>query len=174
MIQTQFISFIFFLVALSGCNLSKTPSNQNIIQPTSASQSIPADTEIVLEREECDLTCPIYKVTIFADGTVVYDGQKFVQRTGKIRSSIDKEKLAQLISEIERINYFSLKDKYSPEGECPKVATDYPTAFTFVKLNGRSKTTEHYYGCTGSEAIQDLTRIESKIDQAVNIQQWIK
>ncbi len=179
MSQTQLISLIFLLVVCGGCRMAAAPGNQNTVQPTPVSQAvppaqaIPADTEIVLERQRCDLRCPVYKLTISADGSVVYEGRSFVKRTGIVRGSIGKEKLSELIAEIERINYFSLQDKYIPGAECPQVATDYPTAITAVRFNGRSKTIQHYHGCTGADVLQELTDLESKIDQAVNTQQWI-
>jgi hypothetical protein len=183
MFRAQLISLIFLLAVCCGCHMTGAPLSQANVQsgnqgktaPARASQAIPTDTEIILERQECDLTCPIYKLTISADGKVVYEGRRFVKRTGIVRSSIGTEKLAELISEIERINYFSLKDKYSPGNDCPQAATDYPTAITSVRLNGKSKTIEHYYGCSGGgDVFEKLTSLESKIDEAVNAQQWIK
>ena len=183
MFRAQLISLILLLlVACCGCRMAGAPhnqvnvqsGNQDRAQPIRVARDIPLDTQIILERQECDLTCPIYKLTISADGKVVYEGRRFVKKTGIVRSSISQEKLAELISEIERINYFSLKDKYSPGGECPQVVTDYPTAITSVRINGKSKTIEHYYGCTGSDVMQELTSLESKIDELVDTRQWIK
>ncbi|MDQ3744889.1 MAG: DUF6438 domain-containing protein [Acidobacteriota bacterium] len=174
MIHARLISLLCLVIAYGGCHTAEATHNQNSVGPNRAAQTAPADTEIVLERQECDLTCPVYKVTISGDGSFVYEGRRFVKRTGIVRGSIGREKLAELVSEVERIGYFSLKDKYSPGGECPQAVTDYPTAITSVRLGGKSKRIEHYYGCTGSDAIQALADLESKIDQAVNSRQWVE
>jgi len=181
MFQKHLISLIFLLLACGGCRMAAAPGNQNqnavqpapVSQTVPAAQAIPSDTEIILERQRCDLRCPVYKLTISADGNVKYEGRNFVKQTGIVRSSIGKEKLSELIAEIERVNFFSLQDKYIPGAECPQVATDYPTAITSVRLNGKSKTIQHYHGCTGADMFQQLTDLESKIDQAVNTEQWI-
>jgi Domain of unknown function (DUF6438) len=179
MFQRQLISLILLLVVCGGCRMAASPGNQDSVQSTPTSpavplaQAVPSDTEIVLERQRCDLRCPVYKLTISADGSVVYNGRLFVKQTGIVKSSIGKERLSELIAEIERINYFSLKDKYIPGAECPQVATDYPTAIISVSLNGRSKTIQHYHGCTGADVLQQLTDLESKIDRVVDTEQWI-
>ena len=185
MFQTRLSSLILLLIACGGCRMAAAPSNLNAVQPTPVSQAtssapgipvapaIPADTEIGLERRRCDLRCPVYKLTLSADGKVVYEGRNFVKRTGTVRSNIDEQKLAALIAEIERVNYFSLQDKYIPGANCPQVATDYPTVITSVRINGRSHMIEHYHGCSGSDVLQELINLETKIDQAVNTEQWI-
>jgi hypothetical protein len=179
MFQTRLSSLILLVIACGGCRMAAAPSNLNAVQSTPVSQAapstpgIPADTEIGLERRRCDLRCPVYKLTLSADGKVVYEGRNFVKRTGTIRSNIDEQKLAALIAEIERINYFSLQDKYIPGANCPQVATDYPTVITSVRINGRSHMIEHYHGCSGSDVLQELINLETKIDQAVNTEQWI-
>ena len=44
---------------------------------------------IQLERTMCFGECPVYKVEILSDGTVHYDGDMFVEKTGKHSWQID-------------------------------------------------------------------------------------
>ena len=37
---------------------------------------------ITLERTACFGTCPIYKLTVYGDGRVEYEGERFVTVTG--------------------------------------------------------------------------------------------
>jgi hypothetical protein len=143
---------------------------------------IPHDTVITLERTECFGTCPSYKLSISANGEVVFVGQRFVKRVGKVKGRISPDQLKQLIAEFERINYFSLKDDYgmsggfgpTPSEDCPEMWTDHPAAYTSLTINGKTKKVAHYHGCKGNDATEKLTRLENRIDEIVNTERWVK
>jgi hypothetical protein len=48
--------------------------------------------------------------------------------------------------------------------------TDLPYAITSITIGGQTKTVNHYYG--DDSAPQQLTDLESKIDEIVNSKQW--
>lgn len=138
-------------------------------------QEVPADTIITLERTVCYGTCPSYKVIISADGTVSFEGRQFVKTVGKATNSIQQDKLRGLLAEFDKIGYFDLKDNYEGRGDgCKQWMTDNPSAITSIRINGRSKTVSHYYGCRGVDVLEDLKKLESAIDDAVNSEQWIR
>ncbi|MFC2014210.1 DUF6438 domain-containing protein, partial [Chloroflexota bacterium] len=111
--------------------------------------------------------CPEYKLTVYGSGTVVYEGKRFVRIEGKRTISISKEKVRQLLSEFKRIDYFSLNDSYEE-----LMATDMPSAFTSLTVDGKTKIVRHYHG--DLSAPKELTGLENKIDEIVNSNQWIK
>jgi hypothetical protein len=130
---------------------------------------------ITLERTACFGTCPIYKLTIFNDGKVVYEGKEFVKRKGTMQGRITKAAVQQLVREFNRINYVSLDDEYISEGpNCPEWWTDSPSAVTSLNWKGRKKTVRHYHGCRGSNVLDQLTALENKIDKVANTRRWIK
>jgi len=58
--------------------------------------SMPTDlTELIitLERTRCLGTCPVYKLTISGDGTVVYEGKDFVKVKGMKKSRVSPLKI---------------------------------------------------------------------------------
>ncbi|UCD09975.1 MAG: hypothetical protein JSU79_04865 [Dehalococcoidales bacterium] len=122
---------------------------------------------ITLERTACYGFCPIYSLTIHGDGTVIYEGKDFVETVGRVETVISTEKVEQLISEFEKVNYDSLKDTYTE-----KTITDAPSVITSITRNGKTKTIEHYHG--DFNAPEELTNLEDKIDEIVNSEQWIK
>lgn len=137
------------------------------------------ETVITLQRSVCFGSCPDYKLTVSSDGSVIFEGHKFVKVTKTIKSTINQEKIKQLVDEFEKADYFSLKDKYQTEEDgCPTVWTDNPTAITSIKLNGKSKSITHYYGCQDKQGDsiypKGLTELETKIDEIVGTKQWIK
>ena len=140
------------------------------ISCTQPQTPIPSDLDevvITLERTVCFGICPEYKLTIYGSGTVVYEGKRFVRIEGKRTIAISEEKVRQLLSEFKRIDYYSLDDSYEEF-----MATDMPSAFTSLTIDGKTKTVRHYHG--DFSAPKELTKLEDKIDEIVNSNQWIK
>ena len=134
-------------------------------------QDIPRDLKITLERTDCFGGCPVYKLTIIADGTVVFEGRRFVKQEGVTIKSVSQERLKQLMAEFDRVKFFSLEDDYSETRlSCP---TDQPSAITSIRINGKSKTINHYLGCLEPKVPKGLTELENKIDEIVNTAQWL-
>jgi hypothetical protein len=138
-------------------------------------QNVPQDLMITLERTGCFGTCPIYKLTITAEGEVVFEGRRFVkQERATKKSAISQERLKKLIAEFDRVKFFSLEDDYtSGPRVCAEEWTDSPSAYTFIRINGKSKTVKHYHGCRGPKVPKELTELENKIDEIVNTEQWL-
>jgi Domain of unknown function (DUF6438) len=57
------------------------------------------DTLIVLQRGACERRCAVYKVIIFADGSVVFDGRSYVRRPGLAKTKHQPGDIGQLIDE---------------------------------------------------------------------------
>ncbi|MBI3652445.1 MAG: hypothetical protein HY231_15600 [Acidobacteria bacterium] len=144
-------------------------------QPISRRENIPKDTVITMERTVCYGTCPHYKLTIYADGKVVFEGRDFVKKKGRFESHIASQQVEQLLTEFERANFFALRNSYATEADgCESLWTDHPTTTTSIKTNGKTKTVAHYHGCQGAKIPQSLTALENRIDEIVNTAQWIK
>jgi acetamidase/formamidase len=130
---------------------------------------------ITMERGPCFGTCPIYKVTIVADGTVTFTGTNFVKTKGTATGRVKPEDFRMLVSEFEKLKYFSLDDKYEPGTPgCGTAATDMPYVRTSIQLNGKAKGVSHYHGCRNSEVLEALSALENKIDEIAGTSRWIK
>ena len=171
MFQGVAISLLWLLIGSGGDSPAKS-HELTLTQRASAKRGVPRDTLITLERTPCFGECPSYKLTISADGTVVYEGRQDVKQSGTIKSRISRAQIKQLVAEFERVNYFSLRDSYSGE-VCPETWTDHPSAVTSLRLNGRSKTVRHYHGCKGLAELAKLTDLERRIDRIVNTARWV-
>jgi hypothetical protein len=117
------------------------------------------DVVITLERYECYGECPVYSVSIRGDGTVIYRGKKFVRVKGERRYKIPKEKVAELVDDFYKIDYFSLEDEYTKivgaDGSV-MVAVDLPGATTSIAIGGKTKSVYNYFG--GPAALKELER----------------
>ena len=142
-------------IPITGCTSAQSNASNN------------QDVVITLERTACFGTCPVYSLTIRGDGTVVYDGKEFVEVKGTTETTISQDQVDQLISEFEKVDYFSLNDNYTE-----RTITDAPTVITSIRLNGKIKTIKHYHG--DLSAPEELAELEDRIDEIVNSAQWIK
>jgi uncharacterized protein DUF6438 len=139
--------------------------------------------ELTLERTLCYGTCPSYRLTIFADGRVEYEGRKFVKVEGNRTKRIPTSAVAELRVELGKVNYFALRDRYASQLDgCPIVWTDNPSAMTSVRRNGIVKTVHHYYGCRemdwgstlGAPYPEYLADFEDRVDQIVDSGEWVR
>ncbi len=177
----------FSLIILAGCFIAICLSSDHAQTPGKSSSPI-----ITLERgTDAFGVAPAYKISIYADGTVIYQARlhqpapmyrtkQNVKQRRAAKSRISQADIGHLISEFKRINYFSLKDGYGMSGgvgpteDCPELWTDQPAAYTALTINGKTKKVAHYHGCKGNDVAEKLTRLENKIDEIVNIRRWVK
>jgi hypothetical protein len=154
---------VIFLVACGGAVSETSPPTPN---PFPTDGSIPEDLIIRINRTPCYGTCPVYRMTVKADGNVKFFGQDHTEIKGETEGEISQEKIKQLIEEFKKANFFALQDKYTTE-DC---ATDMPSANTTIFINGQVKKIEHNVGC---KAPPELGVLENKIDEIVGTQKWI-
>jgi len=150
-------------------------------QKTSSLPSIPPDFLITLERTGCEGTCAIYSLAILADGRVVYRGRQFVRNKGRADVRLTPQQLRQLLSEFEKADYFSLRNRYQYRADgCSSSGLDYPSAVTSFRINGRVKTIAHDYGCReksdGDSRVypSELFALEQRIDEIVGTSRWTR
>jgi uncharacterized protein DUF6438 len=139
------------------------------------SNETPPDTLIVLQRGACEQRCAVYRVVIFADGTVIYEGRHFVRKAGLIKSGVSFDVLSKLMTDLEASGFFQLDDNYGygNKQHCNSLDSGEPSAILSVSSQGRSKTILHNHGCTG-QIPSRLTELEDKVDRAVGTVKWIK
>jgi hypothetical protein len=175
--RAQFDSPIIMAAFLSVVSFSPgdAPASNGFQNNEASSQAVPRDTLIRLERTVCFGTCPSYKLTIKADGSVTFEGHRCVKHIGTAKSAIPREQLRKLLAMFEETKFFDLKDQYiSHLDGCESEVTDNPSAITSITVNGKSKTVTHYYGCLGIELLDHLAKLERAIDNAVSSDQWIR
>lgn len=133
------------------------------------------DTLITLQRGACEQRCAVYRLIIFADGAVIYEGQHFVRRTGLIKSGISPEVLSKLINDLATGGFFQLEANYGygNTDHCDSIDSDGPAAILSVSNQGRSKMVLHNHRCVGPVPNR-LTELEDKVDRAVGTVKWIK
>ena len=147
------------------------------VEPYSPPQKpIPPDALITLTRSECFGKCPDYTVSVTADGTVTFEGRKFVKTKGVAKDSVSLDAVRQLIAAFEDAGFFSLRDSYPSDEDKCSYWTDHPSVRISLRLNGKTKSIYHYHGCV-DEARRTypagLTELEDRIDEVLGTQGWI-
>jgi hypothetical protein len=112
-----------------------------------------AEPRITLERSACFGACPVYTLTIDADGSVTFDGREHVRVKGHRTWRIPADAVSALAREMEQAGFFDMKNRYTAP------VTDLPTTLVTLASNGRTKRISDYAG-----APLELTRLEARID----------
>jgi hypothetical protein len=125
----------------------------------------PQDVIITVERTACFGFCPDYRLSIYGNGKVVYEGRYYVQVEGRRITYIPKRKVRELVAEFERIGFYNFDDRYIMS------ATDLPSTLISIDLEGRSKTIDMY----GTEMIapEEISNLIKQIEEAVNVSRWV-
>lgn len=118
---------------------------------------------ISLERVPCYGTCPYYSLTIFGNGTVIYEGRSNVAVVGKHTYSVPKENAEHLINYFQLYGFFSMKDSYGTCGDCP-------TYTTSIRLDEKTKTVVY----NGYSAPDRLNFLDKQIDSLANSYDWVE
>jgi hypothetical protein len=141
----------------------------------SAADPVPANTVITLQRGACEKRCAVYKLILFADGTVIYDGQHYVRQVGIVRDKVDVENIRKLIEEFRDAGFFELADQYgyTSEAGCSSMLSDGPVAIVSIVSGANSKSVIHNHRCVGPVSAQ-LARLESSIDKLANTVRWTR
>lgn len=149
----RFILVCFCALALSSCASVETPAQGGPVT-------------ITLTRSVCFGFCPAYRVTIAADGQVVYVGERFVNVVGERRAIIPREEVQRLVRRFDEIGFDQLRDSYRAQ------VTDLPTYTVTLERNGRRKTVTDYGGLSAGmpQAVRDL---QDEIDRVANTGPWV-
>lgn len=122
---------------------------------------------ITLERTACFGTCPMYVLALYEDGTVVFNGLRFVREEGLRITNIGAERVKDLVNEAWRIGYASLDDRYEGTATDPS-PTDLPSAITSVRMGNTTKSISDYWGAPTA-----LRQFERNIDVLTGSIEWI-
>jgi hypothetical protein len=110
--------------------------------------------------------CPAYSVSIFQDGSVVYEGRAHVAVSGVQRGSVSSEGLSALISQIDAVRFLdSASDCCVCSGadQTEIVVLDY-------RPGSIAKTIVHDAQCPS--APPGLRELEQAVDRVAGVERW--
>jgi hypothetical protein len=156
------------------CAVALTHATLIFAQAANSKEAAP-DTLIILQRGACENRCAVYRLAIFADGSVIWEGRHFVRQSGLVKSGISQAVLSKLIADLEAGGFFQLQTNYGygTIAGCASIDPAGPAAILSVSNQGRSKTVLHHHRCVGPEPDR-VTKLEDAVDRAVGTVKWIK
>ena len=156
-----------------------TAACHNRREPTPA-RARAADS-VVLERSRCFGSCPAYRLRIGGDGAVAHVSRDPGDTSGTKADSITRSRVEWLLSEAERIGFYSLPKVIADDSTlCPLRATDHPTATVTIYRDDSAHTVVDYQGCYASHdlgvtpKVQQLRRFEAEIDSVAGASRWAR
>ena len=121
---------------------------------------------------------PAYKIYISSDRTLVYEGIEGVKTKGKITTKITDIQFQQLMEAFKNAGFSSLRNSYNLKNGCTSGTSDSAWVTITLRSGTSVKSIDHYLGCYGGNTkfvrgLTALTRLEKRIHNILNIEQWI-
>jgi hypothetical protein len=122
---------------------------------------------ITLSRGPCFGSCPVYRVEIDGDGSVRYQGDRFVGVTGARTAHVRISKVRSLVRAFQKADFFWTFDSYRAP------ITDLPTYTLAIAFDGRSKQVVDYDGAMRGMP-KEIAALEAAIDATAGTDRWVK
>lgn len=147
--HNYYIFVCILTILLTNCSVLKKSTDNNLL--------------FELETTSCYGTCPVYYLQIYSNGTAILQGKEHIDKIGKFKSNIDKEKLNELITSFEDASFFELKDAYQSR------FLDLPTKYISYHKNGETKKIMAY-----DKIPKVLTNLITELKQLIDVLEWEK
>ncbi|RJP47944.1 MAG: hypothetical protein C4583_15560 [Anaerolineaceae bacterium] len=130
---------------------------------------VPRDSQTIIKLSRASgWTGLIYQVTIYDDGTVIYEGGSYVGTGGIRKRKIKPERVKELADMIEQVGFFALEDKYYP------LVYDAGSVYLYAKIGQSEKVVVRIDPVPLNLEIPDsLFKIEEAIDKNAKTDQWV-
>jgi hypothetical protein len=165
-------SVVVAVAALVVCHACTPAQNGGVEDADPPSAVVSSDSRVAMERFPCFGTCPVYRVEIAADGAVTFTGERHVDSIGTMSHRIEPDEAAVLMQGLLAGGFFDLAGNYTHDAEeCGMYHTDAPRVDLTVRIDGRSKTVQHDYGCGGAPA--SLRSFQERVDSVAGVSRWV-
>jgi hypothetical protein len=109
------------------------------------------DPVIVLSEGPCDLTCPVYDMTLHPDGSYLLNGVRFVKTEGVTEGRLDGSAWTAALAALDQAGFWMLEPNETASDH-PTCIAGTPTVLITVRLaDGKQKTLTYRAGCGGEE-----------------------
>jgi hypothetical protein len=117
---------------------------------------------ITLERGPCFGLCPVYSVTVYENGSYIYQGDSNTPHPEYLVGITNETVFSELVSRFDEAGFFGMNDKYTEY-----LVTDMASAILTVQTGNQIKTVEHYFGDMNAPPI--LYDLENAVDTVLNL-----
>ncbi len=115
------------------------------VQSTQAQE--PPHKLLLFQKTPCYGTCPAYNATFYSDGSILFEGFRYVPVLDTVQLELTQEQLQKVQASLRELDYTSLESSYlSPYTDVPS------TYLTFYEHDKEVKRVKHQQG--GPEQLQ--------------------
>lgn len=145
--------------AVAGCTRSSGPGCLDGYGPPAKVRSI------TYETGPCFGACPVYTVTVRADGTGLFVGRRFTTVTGNRTFTVTPAQYAQFVHHLAPIRPASGTERHASGSDCTSMITDLPSAdVKWVGFDGEQQELYVYYGCRFPDSQAMVERLQQAPD----------
>lgn len=144
------LSLVLALAACAG-GTSRTPAADSTAADTVTLAPSPGDSLLSLERSPCFGFCPVYTLTLLADGRGFVKGNA---PTASFRRefTVPRARLDALARDMVAGGFLALDSTYIPgDSLCSQPATDFPASILTLWQGGTRHEVRYYHGCYPQE-----------------------
>lgn len=135
-----------------------------------AAREVPRGFELTLTRGSCLGPCPIYTVTLHADGRVEYMGKSSVGVVGKAEGRVEAGVVRLMIKGVEA--FVATEPARHLQRDCGRRIYDNPNVVVRVRGGGRTRTYASRELCPGSPAWEGVYKLAARVDALVGTDRW--
>ena len=140
-------------VQATGCTTQNEPPPQQLRD----------DDFIAIERTSCFGNCPVYTVTLHADGTVSWQGKEHVTQKGPATAQVDSAAARSMIEKFRSMGFWALCARYD------RITTDVATALTTLRIGADQKSVND----RADGAPDWLRELNREMELLVDTHRWI-
>jgi hypothetical protein len=137
-------------------------------------QNIPREKAISIFRSACEGNCSSYNVTLFHDGTYLWEGLEDVSQTGFHRGKYDPAVFEQIMQAFTDARYLELVESRAYPSDC-NTTDSARSQLVLLNVQSESELNElfHDTGCNAYERGEDLVELERRIDELLGTKEFI-
>ena len=125
-----------------------------------------------LERGPCRGSCPVYRVELYGDGKVRFDGKQHVGTIGSRNGNTPTAAVQGFMRSVAASEFASADTLFMMgSAGCGSYATDLPVSVLSIKVGSRLKTIQHDPGCRNAPKF--LRVLAAQLDTAAGVAGWI-
>lgn len=156
---------LLMMLALAACVDEEAPDGRitTDVQPSDY---------VKISRSACFGACPVFDLTLYGDGRVVFHGVRYTKIQGQHSDRFSTGTFLEAISAMEARGFADLKDNYTRDS-CKVWATDHPSVRVEVKSAAITKSLDWYTGCRGIEERAQIDGLVDELERILEVERFI-
>ncbi len=151
----RLLTIIALAFTVLACGTPKTIAQKNYSKTITDKEVVEDKLWIKYSRGFCFGTCPVYEISIFKDGSVLYNGKQNVPQLGHSFGKITKEQMEELKEGIKTHSIMTTE-----EDLLDKMLMDVPT-YQLIVVDGKDKRHIKHSGSNGA----NVKAFEKQLDE---------